>query len=69
MIEAEDRKSRPPVKAPTSKLVPGAFHDDNKPVLAFNVENTSSLVATKARMDVVCYDEADRIIGGGEAVP
>lgn len=42
---------------------------DNKPVLAFNVENTSSLIVTKARMDVICYDEGDKIIGGGEAVP
>ena len=70
VIEAEDREI--PSAGESADLEVGSTvlsTIDNKPVLAFNVENTSSLVATKARMDVVCYDEADRIIGGGEAVP
>lgn len=41
----------------------------DEPVIAFTLKNDSDLTAAKSRVDVICYDERDRIIGGGQAVP
>lgn len=42
---------------------------ERNPTLAFNLHNPSQLTAMKTRLSVVCYDEQDRIIGGGEESP
>lgn len=39
------------------------------PTMAFNLHNPSDLTAMKSRLSVVCFDEQDRIIGGGEDSP
>lgn len=41
----------------------------DEPTLSFNLQNTSELTAVKSRLDVICYDKDDRIIGGGQASP
>lgn len=41
----------------------------DEPTLSFNLQNTSQLTAVKTRLDVICYDEDDRIVGGGQVSP
>ncbi|MDO5720475.1 MAG: hypothetical protein Q4P05_07030 [Actinomycetaceae bacterium] len=40
-----------------------------EPTLSFNLQNTSELTAVKSRLDVICYDDDDRIVGGGQVSP
>lgn len=42
---------------------------ERNPTMAFNLHNPSDLTAMKSRLSVVCFDEQDRIIGGGEESP
>ncbi|MDO5049333.1 MAG: hypothetical protein Q4D87_05560 [Actinomycetaceae bacterium] len=70
IIEADDFD--PPAESAQADLEvssPVLSTISEKPVLAFNVQNTSELAVTKARLDVVCYDEEGQIVGGGEAIP
>ena len=54
VIKLKIEKSRPPVKAPTPKLVPQCFTIDNKPVWRSTLKTRHLLWRPKRVWDVVC---------------